>query len=246
MPFLRLPFEPDHCHPWRYQPMTRQRYERMVSISPSSHSLLMRSSLNCRQRHLKCTTPDQHRDDANIPGDKTGTQCRRCHASGIHCVPVPSRIQVEGISFRHGQNPSLRASGPRRYGETDLAFPEDQVWVDIPSRCLPSVLFVGRLLTVAVMFEDETARTAGDYQVVAVEPPTRRPDSQSSASLSSQTHPYSRDQMSGYNPQPFLPPAHSLVGRQKLENFDEAFLLRHFRRYLAIWVCIPAGMYRRA
>lgn len=150
------------------------------------------------------------------------------------------------MSFRHGQNPSLRTSGPRRYGETDLAFPEDQVWVDIPTRCLSSALLAGSLLTVAVVFEDETARTAGDYQVAAVEPSMRISESQSSASLSTQTRPYSHDQMSEYNPPPFLPPAHSLVGRQKLEHFDEAFLLRHFRRYLAIWVCITARMSRHA
>ncbi|RMJ26267.1 hypothetical protein PHISP_02844 [Aspergillus sp. HF37] len=141
------------------------------------------------------------------PRDKTEPQCLRCQASGRQCVPALSRAQVEGVSFRHGQNPSLRARGPRRYGESDLNFPEDQVWVGAP----PTFLF-----------EDETARIATDYRVVA------------SPSLS--TLPPHANDMFGYNQADSLPPADSLVEGQKLGHFNEAFLLRHFRKALAPWL----------
>lgn len=48
---------------------------------------------------------------------------------------MPAPLRTDGVSFRHGQNPSMRSRGPRRYGETDLSFPEDQVWVETPSEC---------------------------------------------------------------------------------------------------------------
>lgn len=63
-------------------------------------------------------------------GDKTGTECLRCQRSGRQCVPAP--VKPEEVTFRHGQNPSLRPKGPPRYGESDLAFPDDQIWVDMP------------------------------------------------------------------------------------------------------------------
>lgn len=81
---------------------------------------------------------------------------------------------------------------------------------------------VGLLLTLAVLFEDETARIATGYRVVA------------SPSLST-LRPGAND-MSGYNQADFLPPADSLVEGQKLGHFNEAFLLRHFRKALATWV----------
>jgi hypothetical protein len=80
---------------------------------------------------------------------------------------------------------------------------------------------VGLLLTLAVLFEDETARIATGYRVVA------------SPSLST-LPPHAN--MSGYNQADFLPPADSLVEGQKLSHFNEAFLLRHFRNALATWV----------
>ncbi|GAB1205605.1 hypothetical protein APSETT445_004283 [Aspergillus pseudonomiae] len=85
----------------------------------------MRGCLTCRQRHLKC--------------DKTGAVCLRCQRSGRQCIPAPSK--PEEVTFRHGQNPSLRPKGPPRYGESDLAFPDDQIWVNTPPE---------------VAFEDET------------------------------------------------------------------------------------------
>ena len=66
-------------------------------------------------------------------GDKSGSKCLRCQRSGRECVPAPGKS--EEISFRHGQNPSLR-KGPPRYGESDLAFPDDQVWVETSSSCM--------------------------------------------------------------------------------------------------------------
>lgn len=62
---------------------------------------------------------------------------------------MPAPLRADGVSFRHGQNPSLRSRGPRRYGETDLSFPEDQIWVDTPSKCLYLLGCVYWLLTVS-------------------------------------------------------------------------------------------------
>lgn len=66
-------------------------------------------------------------------GDKSGSKCLRCQRSGRECVPAPGKS--EEVSFRHGQNPSLRGKGPPRYGESDLAFPDDQVWVETSTDC---------------------------------------------------------------------------------------------------------------
>ncbi|RJE25362.1 hypothetical protein PHISCL_02325 [Aspergillus sclerotialis] len=179
-----------------------------------------RNSLNCRQRHLKC--------------DRTGTQCLRCQSTGRQCVPAP--LRPDGVSFRHGQNPSLRSKGPRRYGETDLTFPEDQVWVDTPSN---------------FTFEDETEQTAADYEVVPVRTPPvlprRASESQTSTSLvltpsapsirpfSSGDSPWPRHVPSGHVNSSLLPPD-SLVERQRLGNFNEALLLRHFGKTLGSWL----------
>ena len=106
-------------------------------------------SLTCRQRHLKCTTYPNYFEcaglcartfsDCLISGDKTGDECLRCQRSGRRCIPAPTK--PEEITFRHGQNPSLRAKGPPRYGESDLTFPDDQTWVRMPSEGPPAVLF---------------------------------------------------------------------------------------------------------
>ena len=112
------------------------------------------SSLTCRQRHLKCTIsprsqlPNASQDGFSLAsyarfrnvltqsfffffsGDKTGIECLRCQRSGRRCIPAPAK--PEEITFRHGQNPSLRAKGPPRYGESDLTFPDDQTWVETP------------------------------------------------------------------------------------------------------------------
>lgn len=98
-------------------------------------------SLTCRQRHLKCINyPPRFfsafryqkvSDLCILLGDKTGIECLRCQRSGRRCIPAP--VKPEEITFRHGQNPSLRAKGPPRYGESDLAFPDDQTWVHTPS-----------------------------------------------------------------------------------------------------------------
>lgn len=50
-------------------------------------------------------------------------------------MPAPGKS--EEVSFRHGQNPSLRGKGPPRYGESDLTFPDDQIWVESSSECMP-------------------------------------------------------------------------------------------------------------
>lgn len=73
-------------------------------------------------------------------GDKSGSKCLRCQRSGRECVPAPGKS--EEVSFRHGQNPSLRGKGPPRYGESDLAFPDDQVWVETSSDCTWNDRFV--------------------------------------------------------------------------------------------------------
>lgn len=98
------------------------------------------ASLTCRQRHLKCIIPKTLFPDFDFRkflicgffiGDKTGIECLRCQRSGRRCIPAP--VKPEEITFRHGQNPSLRAKGPPRYGESDVAFPDDQTWVQTPA-----------------------------------------------------------------------------------------------------------------
>ncbi|KAF7592130.1 hypothetical protein BBP40_000678 [Aspergillus hancockii] len=185
----------------------------------------MRGCLTCRQRHLKC--------------DKTGAVCLRCQRSGRQCIPAPSK--PEEVTFRHGQNPSLRPRGPPRYGESDLAFPDDQIWIETPPE---------------VAFEDETERTAADYNVVpaGVSSLYQRKPSESLSSTSVSTLPPSTSSLfspalstgvpeSIRSPIDFpsttishLLPAEIMGDRQKLSNFNEAFLLRHFRRTIGAWL----------
>lgn len=186
----------------------------------------MRGCLTCRQRHLKC--------------DKTGVECLRCQRSGRRCIPAPAR--PEEITFRHGQNPSLRAKGPPRYGESDLAFPDDQTWVETPPD---------------VAFEDETDRTAADYHVIGPETmpfgAEATSDSRSSASLATMTPPvvptgllpsFSPGDLAHPRALPAsrpssvnsLLPADTLVARPKLASLNEAFLLRHYRKALGAWL----------
>ncbi|KXG51815.1 Protein of unknown function DUF3468 [Penicillium griseofulvum] len=168
----------------------------------------MRGCLTCRLRHLKC--------------DKSGSKCIRCQRSGRECVPAPGKS--EEVSFRHGQNPSLRGKGPPRYGESDLAFPDDQVWVETSSD---------------YDFKDETAQTAAEYYVVPVR--------QVSASTSERSTPstmeslnltaYAGSQLGSRSNSVNSPRAPTtLIGQPRLSNLTEAFLLRHFQKYLAPWL----------
>ncbi|KAJ5807642.1 hypothetical protein N7447_011098, partial [Penicillium robsamsonii] len=174
--------------------------------------------LTCRLRHLKC--------------DKSGSKCIRCQRSGRECVPAPGKS--EEVSFRHGQNPSLRGKGPPRYGESDLAFPDDQIWVDISSD---------------FDFKDETDQTAAEYYVV----PVTRP---ASASRSSSEHLTPSSTMDSSLTPSLVTPAYvagsqlgsrsnsesspraptTPTGQPRLSNLTEAFLLRHFQKYLAPWL----------
>ncbi|KAE8348815.1 hypothetical protein BDV28DRAFT_152470 [Aspergillus coremiiformis] len=185
----------------------------------------MRGCLTCRQRHLKC--------------DKTGVVCLRCQRSGRQCIPAPSK--PEEVTFRHGQNPSLRPRGPPRYGESNLAFPDDQIWVDTP---------------LEVAFEDETDRTAADYHVVPAGTGSLylRKTSESRSSTSVSTLPLSTFSLlspalspgvleSSRSPFDFPPgtvnnllPADIMGDHQKLGNLNEAFLLQHFRRTIGAWL----------
>ncbi|KAL2864953.1 uncharacterized protein BJX67DRAFT_197623 [Aspergillus lucknowensis] len=184
----------------------------------------MRGCLTCRQRHLKC--------------DKTGTECLRCQRSGRQCIPAPAR--PEEITFRHGQNPSMRTKGPPRYGETDLTFPDDQVWV-----ALPSDLF----------FEDETDQTASEYHVVSAEASPIHPrgahrarfTTTSTSTLPSiaspaQTLPPGNAEPSRIVPHSRTQSMDSLLSpsssrdHPRLADFNEAFLLRHFQKTLGPWL----------
>ncbi|CDM38168.1 Zn(2)-C6 fungal-type DNA-binding domain [Penicillium roqueforti FM164] len=179
----------------------------------------MRGCLTCRLRHLKC--------------DKSGSKCLRCQRSGRECVPAPGKS--EEISFRHGQNPSLR-KGPPRYGESDLAFPDDQVWVETSS---------------SFHFKDETDQTAAEYYVV----PVTRQASTSRSSSENSTPPSTMDYSlatptlvlpafagsqlgsrsnSGNSSRATTTP--TPIGHPRLSNVTEAFLLRHFQKYLAPWL----------
>ncbi|KAE8326375.1 hypothetical protein BDV39DRAFT_93771 [Aspergillus sergii] len=185
----------------------------------------MRGCLTCRQRHLKC--------------DKTGAVCLRCQRSGRQCIPAP--LKPEEVTFRHGQNPSLRPKGPPRYGESDLAFPDDQIWVNTPPD---------------VAFEDETDRTAADYHVVPAGASSLylRKASESRSSTSVSTLPPSTSFLLSPALSPGGPelsrspldlphgtinnllPADIMGDHQKLGNLNEAFLLRHFRKTIGAWM----------
>ncbi|PWY77064.1 hypothetical protein BO70DRAFT_294955, partial [Aspergillus heteromorphus CBS 117.55] len=169
--------------------------------------------------------------------DRTGSSCLRCQRSGRQCVPAPSK--TEEVTFRHGQNPSLRPNGPPRYGESDLVFPADQVWVEMP---------------VQVAFEDETDRTAAEYHIVpvgasplfATKAPASRP---SSSSLAAQPVSQLVSTLKDAAPPRTIPSPRPAPGdlvfafddfgdSQKVKRLNEAFLLRHFRKMLGPWLDI--------
>ncbi|GAB1196194.1 hypothetical protein APSETT444_005461 [Aspergillus pseudonomiae] len=157
----------------------------------------------------------------------------------LRCIPAPSK--PEEVTFRHGQNPSLRPKGPPRYGESDLAFPDDQIWVNTPPE---------------VAFEDETDRTAADYHVVQsgasslyLKKASERRLSTSVSTLPPSTSSLLSPALSPGGPESFqslpdfphgtinnLLPADTMGDHQKLGNLNEAFLLRHFRRTIGAWV----------
>ncbi|KAB8222372.1 hypothetical protein BDV33DRAFT_189792 [Aspergillus novoparasiticus] len=178
--------------------------------------------------------------------DKTGAVCLRCQRSGRQCIPAP--LKPEEVTFRHGQNPSLRPKGPPRYGESDLAFPDDQIWWDY-----------GRPTHTnrpAVAFEDETDRTAADYHVVPAGASSLylRKASESRSSTSVSTLPPSTSFLLSPALSPGGPelsrsplglphgtinnllPADIMGDHQKLGNLNEAFLLRHFRKTIGAWM----------
>ncbi|KAJ5580274.1 uncharacterized protein N7459_006259 [Penicillium hispanicum] len=180
------------------------------------------AALTCRLRHLKC--------------DKTGTKCLRCQRSGRECVPAPGKS--EEVSFRHGQNPSLRGKGPPRYGESDLAFPNDQTWVPTSSD---------------YSFKDETDQTASEYYVVpltatdslsrsssearstpssSMDPSVPVPDTSGSVPL------YIAESQGGSQSTSTNSPSSSTtpISLPRLANVNEAYLLRHFQRHLAPWL----------
>ncbi|KAL2798599.1 hypothetical protein BJX66DRAFT_35747 [Aspergillus keveii] len=183
----------------------------------------MRGCLTCRQRHLKC--------------DKTGTECLRCQRSGRECIPAPAR--PEEITFRHGQNPSMRSRGPPRYGETDLTFPDDQEWVVLPPELL---------------FEDETEQIASEYYVVSAGPSPTAPrgahrdcfattSTSTLPSIASPTQafapvnpgPSSNIHSRAYSMDSLISPR-SPREYPRLADFNEAFLLRHFQKTLGPWL----------
>lgn len=187
--------------------------------------------------------------------------CLRCQRSGRQCIPAP--LKPEEVTFRHGQNPSLRPKGPPRYGESDLAFPDDQIWVNTPpdgaSYLLDDVVgsgIMGILTIPTVAFEDETDRTAADYHVVPAGASSLylRKASESRSSTSVSTLPPSTSSLLSPALSPGGPelsrspldlphgtvnnllPADIMGDHQKLGNLNEAFLLRHFRKTIGAWV----------
>ncbi|KAL4917136.1 hypothetical protein BDW62DRAFT_90614 [Aspergillus aurantiobrunneus] len=183
----------------------------------------MRGCLTCRKRHLKC--------------DKTGTECLRCQRSRRECIPAPAK--PEEVTFRHGQNPSMRSKGPPRYGESDLSFPKNQVWVEMPAE---------------LSFEDETEQTASDYLVVSAEasPVVPRGMRKARFSTSTSTLPSITSPTQTFlpgDPGPSQRVSHSRTlsmdsllppdtprDNPKLADFNEAFLLRHFQKALGPWL----------
>ncbi|KAJ5201421.1 uncharacterized protein N7498_006084 [Penicillium cinerascens] len=180
----------------------------------------MRGCLTCRLRHLKC--------------DKSGTKCLRCQRSGRECVPAPGKS--EEVSFRHGQNPSLRGKGPPRYGESDLTFPDDQIWVETSSE---------------YSFKDETNQTASEYHVVptASNKSLSRSPSEARSTSSSTMDPslpssstrlplYIADSQAGTRSNSANSPRSSSTTpcQPRLASVTEAYLLRHFQIHLAPWL----------
>ncbi|KAJ6019356.1 hypothetical protein N7522_001423 [Penicillium canescens] len=170
----------------------------------------MRGSLTCRLRHLKC--------------DKSGSKSLRCQRYSRECVPAPGKS--EEVSFRHGQNPSLRGNGPPRYSESDLAFPDDQVLVETSSE---------------FDFKDETDQTAAEYCVV----PVARQQSASRSSSEGRSTPSSAVDSSMATPNLVIPysqlgsrsnsaTSHSSTptpdNQPKLITINEAYLLRYFQK----------------
>ncbi|KAF7585149.1 hypothetical protein BBP40_012101, partial [Aspergillus hancockii] len=171
--------------------------------------------------------------------DKSGPECLRCQRSRRQCIPAPPR--PNGVTFRHGQNPSLRSRGPVRYGESALVFPDDQVWVETSSK---------------VEFEDETGNVAAGYNVVPIEEPPLylRKGSESQMPTSVSTLPSSTSSIIspaltlGVPESPQLSfgfplasinnlfPANITKDDQNLSNVDEALLLRHFRNIIGAWL----------
>ncbi|KAJ5128282.1 Protein of unknown function DUF3468, partial [Penicillium atrosanguineum] len=166
--------------------------------------------------------------------DKSGTRCLRCQRSGRDCVPAPGKS--EEVSFRHGQNPSLRGKGPPRYGESDLTFPEDQVWVETSSE---------------FSFKDETDQTASEYHVVPAtsNKSLSRSPSEARSTCSSTMEPslpgsstklplYIADSQAGTrsNSANSPRPSSTTPGQPRLASVTEAYLLRHFQIHLAPWL----------
>ncbi|OQE29586.1 hypothetical protein PENSTE_c002G08775 [Penicillium steckii] len=180
----------------------------------------MRGCLTCRLRHLKC--------------DKSGAKCLRCQRSGRECVPAPGKS--EEVSFRHGQNPSLRGKGPPRYGESDLAFPDDQIWIETSSE---------------YSFKDETDQTASEYHVVSVTEPksASRSPSEARSTSSSTMDPsipgpgnssiplYVSDSRGSRSTSANSPLSSTTpVVQARLASINEAYLLRHYQQHLAPWL----------
>ncbi|KAL4975955.1 hypothetical protein BDW66DRAFT_61620 [Aspergillus desertorum] len=209
-----------YCCPWLLYRALIISHLWLLLASGSSADKVMRGCLTCRKRHLKC--------------DRTGTECLRCQRSGRQCIPAPAK--PEEVTFRHGQNPSMRSEGPPRYGESDLSFPKDQVWIDVPPQ---------------VCFEDETEQTASDYHVVSAEtsPSVPRGVRKARYSTSTSTIPSipspTRLSLPGEmrrfsHPRTLsldsLLPPDFIRDNPKLADFNEAFLLRHFQRTLGPWL----------
>lgn len=151
------------------------------------------------------------------------------------------------ISFRHGQNPSRQIEGTVKYGERAETFARDQVWVDVPS----DVVFEDVTDEVASEYRDiSTGRRpdAGMYlprrplppsPTTIVGPPTLR----SVTSGSSTINDLLQQDMSPFTPacttaSPISSTPGSfrekfqidrpLIGDAKLNDYNEAFLLRYF------------------
>ncbi|KAL4878294.1 hypothetical protein BJY04DRAFT_229850 [Aspergillus karnatakaensis] len=207
----------------------------------STMIILIPQTLPCgREVKLTSIAPEAAKgaaEDPTLIGDKTGTECLRCQRSGRECIPAPPK--PEEITFRHGQNPSMRSRAPPRYGESDLSFPGSQVWVEVPSE---------------LSFEDETEQTASEYQVLSsdtsptsIRPKRRTRFSNSTSSLPSIPSPtqavpsggidspYKNPHTRTISMDSALPP-NTPHDNPKLADFNEAFLLRHFQRTLGLWL----------
>lgn len=160
--------------------------------------------------------------------------------------------RAKSVATSKGPSP-LRRKRPRVSSRSDMGWDACAGLVPLQERRFETCTDDGSV----VSFEDETDRTAADYHVLPVNPPPApRKDAVKRRSLASVATPTSSHALqpvlspSDTTPTTAFPPQRlgpvnlpfafdELRDRQKVASFNEAFLLRHFRKTLGPWVLYP-------